>query len=127
MVVIDREKHKVIAMWPITRGPEPHAVDMDAAHHRLFIGSRVKRSHIYKPGKLVVMDSDSGKVIDAIDTEGGVDELVFDAPSKRIYYTGTTGFVEVFKQIDADHYDRLGRVRSEERRVGKEGRDRQGT
>jgi len=25
----------------------------------------------------------------------------------RIYYTGTTGFVEVFKQIDADHYDRL--------------------
>jgi len=36
------------------------------------------------------MDSDSGKVIDAIDTEGGVDEVVFDVPSKRIYYTGTT-------------------------------------
>jgi hypothetical protein len=97
-------------MWPITGGPEPHAVDMDAAHHRLFIGSRVKRSHIYKPGKLVVMDSDSGKVIDAIDTEGGVDELVFDVPSKRIYYTGTTGFVEVFKQVDADHYERLGKA-----------------
>ncbi len=110
VVVIDREKRKVIAMWPITGGPEPHAVDMDAAHHRLFIGSRVKRSHIYKPGKLVVMDSDSGKVIDAIDTEGGVDELVFDVPSKRIYYTGTTGFVEVFKQVDADHYERLGKA-----------------
>ncbi len=62
VVVIDREKRKVIAMWPIIGGPEPHAVDM------------------------------------------------FDVPSKRIYYTGTTGFVEVFKQIDADHYDRLGRV-----------------
>jgi len=24
--------------------------------------------------------------------------------------TGTTGYVEVFKQIDADHYERLGRV-----------------
>src|SRR5229473_208064 len=83
VVVIDREKRKVIAMWPITGGPEPHAVDMDAA---------------------------SGKVVDAIDTEGGVDEVVFDVPSKRIYYTGTTGFVEVFKQIDADHYDRLGKV-----------------
>src|SRR5947209_3013373 len=58
VVVIDREKRKVIATWPITGAPEPHAVDMDAAHHRLFIGSRVKRSHIYKPGKLVVMDSD---------------------------------------------------------------------
>jgi hypothetical protein len=110
VVVIDREKRTVIATWPITGGPEPHAVALDAAHHRLFIGSRVKRSHIYKPGKLVVMDSESGKVIDAIDTEGGVDEVVFDPPSKRIYYTGTTGFVEVFKQVDADHYDRLGKV-----------------
>ncbi len=110
VVVIDRERRAVIAMWPITGGPEPHAVALDADHHRLFVGSRVKRSHIYKPGKLVVMDSDNGKVIDANDTEGGVDEVEFDAPSKRIYYTGTTGFVEVFKQVDADHYGRLGRV-----------------
>src|SRR5467141_4808322 len=110
VVVIDREKRAVIATWPITGGPEPHAVALDVAHHRLFVGSRVKRSHIYKPGKLVVIDSESGKVIDAIDTEGGVDEVEFDAPSKRIYYTGTTGFVEVFKQIDADRYERDGRV-----------------
>jgi DNA-binding beta-propeller fold protein YncE len=110
VVVIDRDKRAVIATWPITGGPEPHAVDLDAAHHRLFVGSRVKRSHIYKPGKLMVMDSDTGKVIDAIDTEGGVDELVFEPKTKRIYYTGTTGFVEVFKQIDADHYDRVGKA-----------------
>jgi hypothetical protein len=56
------------------------------------------------------MDSDTGRVIDAIDTEGGVDEVVYDAPSKRVYYTGTTGFVEVFRQIDADHYERLGKA-----------------
>jgi len=86
----------------------PHAVGLDAAHHRLLIGSRVKRGHLYKPGKLVVMDSDTGKVIDAIDTEGGVDEVVYDAPSKRVYYTGTTGYIDVFKQVDADHYERLG-------------------
>src|ERR1700694_95773 len=110
VVVIDLQKRAVIASWPITGGPEPHAVAIDAPNRRLFIGSRVKRSHIYKPGKLVVMNADTGKVIDAIDTEGGVDEGVFDAASKRIYYTETTGFVEVFKQVDADHYDRLGRA-----------------
>lgn len=110
VVVIDLQKRAVVATWPITGGPEPHAVDIDFAHRRLFIGSRVKRSHIYKPGKLVVMDADTGRVIDAIDTEGGVDELVFDVPSKRIYYTGTTGYVEVFKQIDADHYERVGKA-----------------
>ena len=110
VIVIDRDQRRVLATWPITGGPEPHAVAFDGEHHRLLIGSRVKRSHIYKPGKLVVMDSDTGKVIDAIDTEGGVDEVEYDAPSGRVYYTGTTGFVEVFKQVDADHYDRLGRV-----------------
>ena len=110
VVVIDREKRAVIATWPITGGPEPHAVALDAAHHRLFIGSRVKPGHLYKPGKLVVMDSDSGKVIDAIDSEGGVDEVEFEPASKRIYYTGTTGFVEVFKQLDPDHYERLGKA-----------------
>jgi DNA-binding beta-propeller fold protein YncE len=108
VLVIDREKRAVMATWPITGGPEPHAVALDAAHHRLLIGSRVKRGHLYKPGKMVVMDSDTGEVMNAIDTEGGVDEVVYDAPSKRVYYTGTTGYVDVFKQIDADHYERVG-------------------
>ena len=95
VVVIDREKRAVIASWPITGGPEPHAVALDAPNHRLFIGSRVKRSHVYKPGKLVVMDADNGKVIAALDTEGGVDEVEWEGKSRRIYYTGTTGFIEV--------------------------------
>lgn len=110
VVVIDREKRAVLASWPITGGPEPHAVALDPDNHRLFVGSRVKRSHIYKPGKLVVMDSETGKVMEAIDTEGGVDEVVFDARSKRIYFTGTTGFVDVFKQVSADNYERLGLI-----------------
>lgn len=110
VIVIDREKHSVIATWPITGGPEPHAVALDAVNRRLFIGSRVKRGHLYRPGKLVVMDADSGRVIDAIDTEGGVDEIEWEPKSKRIYYTGTTGFIDVFKQTNADHYEHLGKV-----------------
>ncbi len=108
--VIDRDKRAVVATWPITGGPEPHAVAFDQSHHRLLIGSRVKRGHLYKPGKMVVMDSDTGRVIDGIDTEGGVDEIEYDPVSKRVYYTGTTGFVEVFRQIDGDHYKSLGLV-----------------
>jgi hypothetical protein len=84
--------------------------DPDATHHRLFIGSQVKKGQVYKPGKIVVMDADTGKVIDALDSEGGVDELVYDAPSKRVYFTGTTGAIDVFKQVDPGHYQRLGLV-----------------
>lgn len=110
VVVIDLQKRTVIATWPITGGPEPHAVAIDGPNRRLFIGSRVKRSHIYKPGKLVIMDADNGKVLDAIDTEGGVDEVEWEPKTRRIYYTGTTGFIEVFKQVDKDHYQSIGKA-----------------
>jgi len=111
VAVIDREKREVTAMWPITSdAPLPHALGMDAAHHRLFIGSRVKKGHIYKPGKLVIMNSENGSIIQVIDTEGGVDEVVHDPGSQRVYYTGTTGYVDVFKQVDPDRYERIGLV-----------------
>jgi hypothetical protein len=110
VAVIDRNRHQVMAAWPITSGPLPHALGFDSAHRRLFIGSRVKPGHLYKPGKMVVMDADRGTVIGSFDTEGGSDEVEYDAASKRIYLTGTTGAVDVFKQIDADHYERLGLI-----------------
>src|SRR6202163_769130 len=66
--VIGLEKRAVVAEWPITSGTAPHASGLDAAHHRLLVGSRVKgemkdpttkevfnRGHQYEPGRLVVM------------------------------------------------------------------------
>jgi DNA-binding beta-propeller fold protein YncE len=108
--VIDRDKGATLASWDITGGPEPHTVAIDNIHHRLFVGSRVKPGHIYKPGKMVVMDTQTGKVVAALDTEGGADEIQYDAASGRVYFTGTTGGVEVFKQVDPDHYQSLGRL-----------------
>ncbi|GAC1432082.1 MAG: hypothetical protein NVSMB58_13070 [Terriglobales bacterium] len=110
VAIIDRKKREVVFTWPITGGSLPHALGFDAAHHRLFIGCREKPTHVYKPGKMVVMDSETGKVVDALDTEGGSDEVVYDSASRRVYLTGTTGAVDVFKQVDPDHYERLGLV-----------------
>src|SRR5436190_16369149 len=108
--VVDLEKRAVVAEWPITGGPAPHASGLDAAHHRLFVGSRVKGGHRYEPGKLVVMDTETGRVVQALDSVGGADEVQYDAPTGRIYFVGTTGTLEVFKQTDADHYQSLGKV-----------------
>ena len=108
--VIDRDKRTIIATWDITGGTAPHTVAIDTAHHRLFVGARVKPGHLFKPGKMVVMDTDTGKVVAALDTEGGADEIQYDAASQRVYFTGTTGHVDVFKQLDADHYQPLGKL-----------------
>jgi len=108
--VVDREKRTIIATWEITGGTAPHTVAIDTANHRLFVGARVKPGHIFKPGKMVVMVTQTGKVVAALDTEGGADEIQYDAASQRIYFTGTTGHVDVFKQVDADNYQHLGKL-----------------
>jgi len=108
--IVDLDKRAVAAEWPITGGPAPHASGLDPVHHRIFIGSRIKGGHQYEPGKLVVMDTETGKVVQALDTVGGADEVQFDSSTGRIYFVGTTGTLAVFKQIDADHYQVLGRV-----------------
>jgi DNA-binding beta-propeller fold protein YncE len=76
--VIDLEKGAVVAEWPITSGTAPHASGLDAAHHRLLVGSRVKGGHQCEPGRMVVMDTDTGKVVQALDSVGGADEVIYD-------------------------------------------------
>src|ERR1700692_2948390 len=97
VAVIDLKKRVVVAQWPIIGGPVPHTAGLDAAHHRLFVGSRTKAhtgnvggGHQHEPGKLVVMDTETGKVVQVLDSVGGADDLQFDAATGRIYFAGTT-------------------------------------
>ena len=117
VAVVDLEKHAVVAQWPIVDGPVPHTAGLDAAHHRLFVGSRIKPNtgeigggHQYEPGKLVVINTETGKVVQALDSVGGADDIYYDAATSRIYFTGSTGTVAVFKEMDPDHFKMLGKV-----------------
>jgi DNA-binding beta-propeller fold protein YncE len=108
--VIDTDKREVIAEWPITGGPQPHVAGLDTAHHRLFMGSRLQGGHQGEPGKLVVINTDTGKVVQVLDSVGGADEIFYDAPTGRIYFSGSTGTIAVFKEQDPDQYELLGKV-----------------
>jgi DNA-binding beta-propeller fold protein YncE len=117
VAVVDLEKRAVIAQWPIIGGPVPHVAALDLAHHRLFVGSRtvphtgnVGGGHQHEPGKLVVMNTDTGKVVQVLDSVGGADDLQYDLPTGRIYFTGTTGTIAVFKENNPDHFELLGKV-----------------
>jgi DNA-binding beta-propeller fold protein YncE len=101
--VVDREKHTVITTWP-TGQVAKHLLTMqfDEADHRLFVTTRT-------PGKLIVLDSDSGKVVASLPCVGDNDDMAYDSASKRIYVSGS-GFVDVYHQKDADHYDQIAHV-----------------
>jgi DNA-binding beta-propeller fold protein YncE len=108
--VVDVAKGAIVAEWSTAGGPQPHVAGLDAAHHRLFMGSRLGGGHNVEPGKLVVMNTDTGKVVQTLDAAGGGDEIFFDVPSQRIYFSGSTGTLAVFHEDDPDHFRLLGKV-----------------
>jgi DNA-binding beta-propeller fold protein YncE len=101
--VLDRNKSALSATWPLPPGDKLNvAMAFDEVNHRLFVSTR-------NPGKLVVLNSDTGKVIANLPAVGLVDDMAFDAKNKRIYLAGD-GFLDVFEQKDPDHYAQLARV-----------------
>jgi len=118
VAVVDLEKREVVAQWPITGGPTPHTAGLDPIHHRLFVGSRMRPhtgefggGHQHEPGKLVVINTDTGKVVQALDNIGGSDDTVYyDSATGRIYCPGTTGGVGVFQEDDPDHFHFVAKV-----------------
>jgi DNA-binding beta-propeller fold protein YncE len=99
--VVDREHRTIMATWPITLGKVNVPMALDEANHRLFVGCR--------DGKMVVLDTESGKELEALPITKGTDDLVFDPGKKRIY-AASDGAVDVYEQTDADHYKLLGTV-----------------
>ena len=112
--VIDRNTLQVLAIWPITlgKGNDPFAID--EPHHRLFVACR--------SGQIIVFDTETGKELQALPIGERVDDLAFDPTRKRLYAPcgGGTGTVDVYKEIDPDHYQSLGKIASGP--VGKTGR-----
>src|SRR5260370_5835958 len=100
--VIDREKRTVTSTWPLGELHGNTPLTFDAANRRIFVVGR-------KPPSLVVLDSDSGKIIATLPTAEMTDDMAFDPAGKRIY-VACNDFTVVYSQKDADHYEELGRV-----------------
>jgi DNA-binding beta-propeller fold protein YncE len=101
--VMDRNKSELSAKWPLPAGDKLNvAMAFDEANHRLFVVTRT-------PGKLIVLNSENGKIIADLPAVGMVDDAAYDAQHKRIYLAGD-GFLDVFEQKDADHYAPLARI-----------------
>ena len=101
--VLDRNKSALTATWPLPAGDTQNvAMALDEADHRLFTITR-------EPGKLIVLNSDNGKLIASLPAVGMVDDMSYDAQRKRIYLAGDQ-FVDVFEQKDLDHYVLLAKI-----------------
>jgi DNA-binding beta-propeller fold protein YncE len=101
--VLDRNKSSLGSTWSLPEGDKQNvAMAFDEADHRLFTVTRT-------PPKLIVLNSDTGKLVASVASVALVDDMSYDAKQKRIYLAGDQ-FVDVIEQKDADHYAPLARV-----------------
>jgi YVTN family beta-propeller protein len=103
IAVVDRDAHSVVTTWSTGLALANYAMALDEADHRLFVVTRY-------PARLLVMETESGKIVQSLSAVGDCDDIFFDRARKRIYATGGEGAISVFAQQDPDHYKEIARV-----------------
>jgi DNA-binding beta-propeller fold protein YncE len=101
--VADLAKNVLLAKWSVTSALKNYPMALDEPHHRLLVGCRA-------PARMLVIDTETGKQTASIEIVGDTDDLFYDAARNRVYVIGGQGFVDVFEQKDADHYDRVAHI-----------------
>jgi DNA-binding beta-propeller fold protein YncE len=103
VIAIDTDKDEVIGRFPVAPAGVNAAVAIDEPNHRLFVGCR-------KNPSLVVMDSDTGKIVASLPIPGDVDDLSFDARRGRVYASCGEGAIAVIRQLDRDRYESIATI-----------------
>ncbi len=101
VVVVNRLTNAIASRWPLAMGQENVAMALDEQRQRLFVACR--------SGQVIVMDTNTGKELQALKIHKGVDDLIYDPMTRRLY-AATDGFLDVFDQTDMDHYVSRGSV-----------------
>lgn len=85
--VFSTDKLQMSAEWKLGNDSHHHQpIAFDAAKHRLYAA-------IDHPGKLVVMNSDTGHIVSSIDIPGDADDLVFDPVSRHLLVPCGDGYM----------------------------------
>ncbi len=104
--VFDARDRQVVLTW--TTGGQSGDMALDQTHHRLFVATR------NAPQMMIVYDSESGQEVARLPADGRMNGVYYDGWHKRIYVTCgrdlPAGFIFVYEQKDADHYEFIGKV-----------------
>jgi DNA-binding beta-propeller fold protein YncE len=80
VVAIDVRSHAIVGQWPIAPGESASSLDVDAVHHRLFVGCHNQR--------MLMLDAGNGRVIASVPIGVGVDASAFD-PATQLAFSAT--------------------------------------
>jgi DNA-binding beta-propeller fold protein YncE len=95
VVAIDTRTLTVKARWPVAPAGIPVALAMDTKNRRLFSAGR-------GPLTLVMMDADSGKVIQSFPISVGVDAAAFEPDTGLVFVSTREGRVHIYHEDSPD-------------------------
>ena len=97
VVAIDQATHAISHSWPIAPGEEPTGLEIDLAHHRLFVGCG--------NAQLIVLNSNDGRFIASVPAGKGIDAVGFDPTTQMIFTSnGQDGTVTLIHEDSPDKY-----------------------
>ena len=106
LVAIDSLALKIKSRWSIAPAGGPTALAIDREHRRLFSAGR-------NPQRLVVLDADSGKVIQSFPISAGVDAAAFDPETSLIFASTREGMIHIFHEDSPDKFSEVEAVKTE--------------
>jgi DNA-binding beta-propeller fold protein YncE len=96
VVQIDSRNLRILNRWSLAPGESPSGMAIDTVHHRLFVGCRNR--------KLVVLDSDTGKVVTTVPIGDGVDANRFDPATNLVFSSNGAGTLTVVHEDSENAY-----------------------
>jgi DNA-binding beta-propeller fold protein YncE len=102
VVQIDSASLRILKRWSLAPGESPSGMAIDVVHHRLFVGCRNR--------KLVVMDSDTGKVVTTVPIGDGVDANRFDPETNLVFSSNGDGTLTVVHEDSENVYSVIADV-----------------
>lgn len=105
VVQLDTRSLQVTANWPLAPGEGPTGLAIDRAHHRLFAACGNQ--------KLVVLDSNTGRIVTTLPIGQGVDGAEYDSGRRLVFTPNGEGTLTVIREDGPDRFRILETVTTE--------------
>ena len=106
LIAVDSHSLSIKSRWSVVPAGGPTALAIDRQHRRLFSAGR-------NPQMLIVMDADSGKVIQSFPISAGVDAAAYDEEKGLIFVSTREGMIHIFHEDSPDRFSVVETVKTQ--------------
>ncbi len=106
IVAIDARTNTIKSRWPTDPAGNPTSLAIDQKNRRLFSGGR-------GPQFVIMMDADSGKVLQSYPISGGVDANAFDPGTGMLFVSTREGMLHIYHEDSPNKLSEVEAVKTE--------------